>query len=79
MRSQDKQTLFDIQRMVQQIPMRSGRLPDGCNWNTKFGIGLEDYPSAKRLGLKDWVSVMDIVELLWNLVNFPVPTPKKIE
>lgn len=60
--------------MIQQIPILNGKLPEGKNTYTKFWIGLDDNESSIRLGLYGRVSVMDIVELFWNLSvnNFDV-------
>ena len=60
--------------MIQQIPIRNGKLPEGKNTYTKFGIGLDDNASSVRSGLDGGVSVMDIVELFWNysVNNFDV-------
>lgn len=64
-----EQAIWDIYRMIQQIPIVSDRIPDDCDLYTKFGIGLDDYESATRLGLKGWVSIMDIIEKVWALAE----------
>ncbi len=71
-----EQALWDINRMIQHIPIRNGKLPQGKNAYTKFGIGLDDNESAQRLGIDGWVSVMDIIELVWGLVEDRLPIGK---
>ncbi len=44
------QTLWDIYRMIQQIPIHSGKLPEGDNIDTEYSIALDDLESASRLG-----------------------------
>jgi len=49
------QTLWEIYRMIQQIPIHSGKLPEGDNIDTEYSIALDDLESASRLGFGDRV------------------------
>jgi hypothetical protein len=69
MTRQKEQALWDIYRMIQNIPIKSGKLTEKSDMYTKFGIGLNDYDSARRLGLDNWVSIMDIIEKVWALAE----------
>lgn len=61
------QILFDLSRMIQQIYVRNGKLPEGDNIDTKYAIPINDMESAARLGLGEWVSVWDILKRLSKL------------